>query len=125
MSEVTLKINNRGYSLACDDGQEQRLVDLGHYVDSHLQDIAAAGAATNEAHLLVLTSLVLADEIFELRDTVAQLQDSMSRNVDAPSTGRSEEEEALISEAIDHLASKIEHIAARIQGGESKSTAFA
>ena len=50
MSEVTLKINNRGYSLSCDPGQEQRIGELGHYVDSRLQDISAAGAATNESH---------------------------------------------------------------------------
>ena len=123
MSEVTLKINNRGYSLACDNGQEQRLVDLAHYVDGHLQNIAQAGAATNEAHLLVLTSLVMADEIYELRDTVAQLQNSMSqKNVDS-SASRSADDDALIAEAIDHLAGKIEHIAARIQGEESSAAA--
>lgn len=119
MSEVTLKINNRGYSLACDNGQEQRLVDLAHYVDGHLQNIAKAGAATNEAHLLVLTSLVLADEIYELRDTVAQLKDESSKQVNNDHSIRSNEDDILIAEAIDHLAGKIEHIAARIQGSEA------
>ncbi|PCJ96032.1 MAG: cell division protein ZapA [Zetaproteobacteria bacterium] len=123
MTEVTVKINNRGYSLACDDGQEQRLVDLGHYVDSHLKNISAAGAATNEAHLLVLTSLVLADEIYELRDDVAQLQKIAEQQpVQEPShsaSSRTAEEDVLIAEAIDHLAGKIEHIAARIQGEEA------
>lgn len=124
MSEVTLKINNRGYSLACDEGQEQRLADLGHYVDGHLQNIAQAGAATNEAHLLVLTSLVLADEIYELRETVAQLQNSMpQQGDDAPARNHSDEDDVLISEAIDHLAAKIENIAARIQGEESSAAA--
>ncbi|PCI56795.1 MAG: cell division protein ZapA [Alphaproteobacteria bacterium] len=124
MSEVTLKINNRGYSLACDDGQEQRLVDLGHYVDGHLQNIAQAGAATNEAHLLVLTSLVLADEIYELRDSVAQLQNNMAQQGEnAPARNRSDEDDVLIAEAIDHLAGKIENIAARIQGEENSAAA--
>ncbi len=123
MSEVTLKINSRGYSLACDDGQEQRLVDLGHYVDGHLQNIAQAGAATNEAHLLVLTSLVLADEIYELRDTVAQLQNSMPQKSSEDSANRSGDDDVLIAEAIDHLAGKIENIAARIQGEENSAAA--
>ncbi len=114
MPEVTLKINNRGYSLSCDEGQEQRLVDLAHHVDTRLRDIASSGAATNEAHLLVLTSLVLADEIYELRDEM----DSMRRNMAEVSTATHDEE---IAHAIDHLASKIEHIAARIQGTKTKA----
>ena len=118
MSEVTLKINNRGYSLACDEGQEQRLVDLSHYVDSRLQDIAAAGAAAGESHLLVLTSLVLADEIYDLRSDIAALQEQLvhSRNNSQSGDTSSYQDEALFAQAIDHLAGKIEHIAARVQG---------
>ncbi len=115
MPEVTLKINNRGYSLACDAGQEQRLVDLAHHVDSRLKDIASAGAATNEAHLLVLTSLVLSDEIHELRDELA----AMRRDMNGASATTAHDEE--IAEAIDHLAGKIEHIAARIHGVETQA----
>jgi len=114
MSEVTIKINNRGYSLACDAGQEQRLIDLGHYVDSRLKDIASSGAANNESHLLVLTSLVLTDEIYELRDELAAMRHDMS----GASTAAHDEE---IAKAIDYLADKIEHIAARIHGAETKA----
>lgn len=120
MSEVTLKINNRGYSLACDNGQEARLNELGHYVDSRLRDISAAGAATNESHLLVLTSLVLADEVYELRDEVAhmnnyirELQDARSP-ITAQGGGMSSQEEKLIVDAIEHLAEKIQKIAGRV-----------
>ena len=30
MAEVSLLINGKEYSLACDEGQEQRILDLGH-----------------------------------------------------------------------------------------------
>ena len=119
MAEVTLKINGRGYGLTCDPGQEQRIVDLSHYVDSRLQDIAKAGAATNDAHLLVLTSLVLADEIYELRDQVSQLR----QGIVPEGSGTSLEEEQMISQAIDKLANKIEGIAERIHGAEDIAAA--
>lgn len=125
MAEVTLKINNRGYSLACDDGQEQRLVDLSHYVDSRLKDIAAAGAATNEAHLLVLTSLVLADEIYEMKSEMGILQENIRYLQQNPQVGQEgyEEEQALMTQAIEHLAHKIERISARIHKDEESVAA--
>ena len=67
MAEISVNINGRKYGMECDDGQESRVVDLGQYVDHKVKQIAAAGAATGESHLLVLTSLMLADEILELK----------------------------------------------------------
>ena len=127
MSEVTLKINGRGYSLACDAGQEQRLTDLSYYVDSRLRDIANAGAATNDSHLLVLTSLVLADEVFELRDQMSAMNSHLEQlklgqqQVQEPSSGVEEEE--LIAQAITHLAEKIERISSRLNALDEEAAA--
>jgi len=70
MGEVNLSIHGKSYAVACDIGQESRVSDLGVYVDSRLREIAGAGAANNDSHLLVLTSLMLADEVYELREAL-------------------------------------------------------
>ena len=106
MAEISVNINGRKYGMECDDGQESRVVDLGQYVDHKVKQIAAAGAATGESHLLVLTSLMLADEILELKKHVA--------NGNAPAAASSPEDEALIVQAIDHLAGRIEAIASKM-----------
>lgn len=125
MSEITLKINNRGYSLSCDQGQEQRLADLGAYVDSRLKDIAASGAATNESHLLVLTALVLADELFDLRKDVTEMNEKISylRSNTPEAASYFEEEEAMVAQAIEHLADRIEHMAMRLEQTEDAQAA--
>ena len=128
MPEVTLKINGRGYSLSCDEGQEQRLVDLSHYVDGRLKDISAAGAATNESHLLVLTALVMADEVYELRDEVKGLKDHLHHlqsNPVASTDAASAEHDAQVAYAIEHLAAKIEQIADRVSREDGGSVAAA
>ena len=121
MSEVTLKINGRGYSLTCDEGQEHRLLELGDFVNSRLYDIAAAGAATSESHLLVLTSLVMADEVFELRQEVAALQNQVRFLEINPPQGMASEDETLIAHAIDHLANKIQSISNRLEKTEKEA----
>jgi len=126
MAEITLKINHRGYGIHCDEGQEERLNDLAAYVDSRLSDIAAAGAATNESHLLVLTSLVLADEVFDMREELASMQDKLQKIQDAktlPVAESTSEEEVMVVEAIDYLANKLEHISNRLQLSELEKRA--
>jgi len=69
MSKVNIVVNNRTFTIACDDGQESRVQQLGRYVDERFKELNQAGAAPNEAYTLVLTSLVIADDMFEAKDT--------------------------------------------------------
>lgn len=108
MAEVSVTIHGKVYGIACDDGQERRVQELAKYVDMRLREIAGAGAASNESHLLVLTALVLADEIFDMKAT---------RHAPAAPVGEdrlSEEDEAMIVDAINHLAARIDSVADRL-----------
>jgi cell division protein ZapA len=109
MGEINLTINGRNFGISCDDGQEQRVSDLAHYVDNRVKNIAKAGAAGNESHLLVLTALMLADEVFDLRDNVTDLSFHAKEKVAL------KQDETIIAQAIDHLADRIDTIADRIQ----------
>ncbi len=113
MAEVNLSINGRKYGVACDDGQEGRVLDLGRYVDDRLKEISKAGAAASETHLLVLTALVLADEIYDLRDHMDKLMSNSHTAYRDNAVG--DQEEQLIVRAIDSLANRIESLAGRIQ----------
>lgn len=118
MADVNLNIHGKTYSVACDVGQERRVAELGKYVDARLREIAAAGAATNEPHLLVLTSLVLADEIYELRDLVAELRNRAPKVIHEQVEVEqrvSEEDELEILAAIEQLANRIDTVAERLQ----------
>jgi len=110
VAEVNLVIHGRNYNLSCDDGQEQRLADLAHYVDQRMKEIAKSGAAVNESHLFVLTSLIMADEVYDLKQNAENGAAMQAQN------GESfKQEEAAIAHAIDQLADRIDHIADRIQ----------
>lgn len=109
MSEVNITINGRNFGISCEDGQEQRVLDLSNYVDTRLKNIAKAGAATNESHLLVLTSLLLADEVFDLRQDVGNINQNLE------SVQANQNDEAAVAHAIEDLATRIDRIASRIQ----------
>ena len=65
MSNVTLSIGGRNFTVACADGEEAHVHRLGELIDTK---ISAAGASTHsEARMLLFASLLLADEIHELQ----------------------------------------------------------
>ncbi len=111
MAEVNLSINGRAYGIACDDGQESRVSDLGRYVDERLREISRAGAASSESHLLVLTALILADEIYDLRENAQAVGGAAPQQANGEI---SDEEEIMIVKAIDHLVNRIDSIAGRL-----------
>ncbi len=115
MGEVNVKINGRNYGISCQDGQEQRVLDLGHYVDERVKTISAAGAASNENHLMVLTALMLCDEIFDLREGGAGVASSTHQAEHINVSTISSEDEAHMAHAINHLAERIDTLAKRIQ----------
>ncbi|RED15349.1 cell division protein ZapA [Parasphingopyxis lamellibrachiae] len=73
MAEVTLNIAGHSYTVACRDGEEERLEKLGQMVDAKTVDAQnAVGGNLGEARILLFASLLLADEADELRSNRAQ-----------------------------------------------------
>jgi cell division protein ZapA len=115
MAEVNIQLNGRSYEIACDAGQEGRVVDLAAYIDQRLQGIARSGGAYNDAHLLVLTALVLADELYEAREDEARARMSVKTAGGAVAAPQNKEEEALMVRLLGDLAKRIDGIAQRVQ----------
>ena len=108
MAQVAVDINGRKYQIACDDGQEAHLKRLGDYINNRVQELVAAVGQVGDARLLVMVSLLIADE---LSDAYSEL--SVARGGDGVAA-RMDQEESL-SVAIESLAERIEHIAESLE----------
>jgi len=75
VAEVTLKINGRNYAVACDDGEEAHLERLGTLINQRIEDLVALVGRVDEPRLLVMTSLLIADELAEANARVSELED--------------------------------------------------
>lgn len=109
MAQVTVTINGRDYQVACDDGQEAHLARLGAYVDKRAGELVAAVGTVDDARLLVMVSLLLADE---LSDAYSELD--AARTADQGVAAKMAAEENL-SVNIEKLAQRIENIAERLE----------
>ena len=70
MAQVDVTINDRAYRIACDDGQDGHVSQLAEYLDSRVQELVSSVGQVGDARLLVMASLLIADELSE---TIAEL----------------------------------------------------
>ena len=110
MAEILVKVNGRDFPLSCADGQEPRLRRLAQYVDAKIAEFAKDLGQIGEARLILLSALVIADE---LSDANEALQQERSR-ARGPGIPGGEPAEAAAS-GIRDIAERIEAIAARIE----------
>lgn len=63
MSVVTISIVNKNYQMGCEDGQEERLIELGRLVDNRAREILDKIGPLPENSLLATLCIVLADGV--------------------------------------------------------------
>ncbi|MBP2298062.1 cell division protein ZapA [Azospirillum picis] len=100
MAQVDIEVNGRFYRMLCEDGQEGRLRELAAYVDDRLQRLTGGGRSGPEAQMMLMTCLVLADE----------LQEVMAGKGIAPAV----DETAVVGQ-LDAVTKRIEEVAARLE----------
>ncbi|MDT9014023.1 cell division protein ZapA [Novosphingobium sp. APW14] len=101
MSNVTLSIGGRNYTVACASGEEEHVTSLGRAIDAKIQSMGAAG--TTESRQLLFAALLLADEVHEVK--------SASRA--APVAPAIDDDQA---ERLEAIAAKLEACALALEG---------
>ena len=67
MAQIELKIGGNAYTVACRDGEEGHLTKIAEIVDQKAQDARKAVGGVSEVRQLLFASLLLADELDEVR----------------------------------------------------------
>ena len=104
MSEVSVTINGRDYLVACEDGQEEQLEKLAAFVDKKMGELVASVGQIGDARLLVMTTLLIADELSEAY-----------QQLEAGANGSSQGAEESMAATLESCAQRIENIAARLE----------
>ncbi|CAN0440669.1 unnamed protein product [Discosporangium mesarthrocarpum] len=111
MPQVDVAINGRSYQIACDDGEEAHLAQLGEYVDRRVQELVSAVGQVGDSRLLVMVSLLIADELAETYADLKKTTEAAENSVSA------DQLEDRVAEIVDAAAARIEAATADITGG--------
>jgi cell division protein ZapA len=67
MPQVSIRINNRIYEVACGEGEEQHLESLSDDINQRIEQLRPQMPGAAEVKLLLAAALTFADEVRELR----------------------------------------------------------
>lgn len=111
MAQVTITINSREYAIACEDGQEVRILQLARILDEKAKLLTSASGQINESMLLAMVGLLLADELSEIKKG-GIVQSSKDEGVD---NERILELDRDLADKIKTLTNEINSVANRIE----------
>ena len=74
MAQVTLRINGYAYTVGCQDGEEQHLQAMAGEVERRIESVKAAAGQSGEARMLVMASLLMADDLYEVNRALKAAQ---------------------------------------------------
>jgi cell division protein ZapA len=109
MASVSITINGRRYEIACDEGQEAQLSRLGRYVDDRVRQLSAAVGQLGDNRLLVMTCLLLADELSERNDELDAYKIENNSKV-------RERKDELIANKLDAITKRILSLSQTLEG---------
>ncbi|MGE0724984.1 MAG: cell division protein ZapA [Alphaproteobacteria bacterium] len=106
MANLSITVNGRNYSLACGDGEEERLRRLAGYIDQKASQLGGQLGQVGEARLILLSAITVADELATAYEEIAALKKAAdAQNGAADAVGRE----------LDGVAQRVEAIAARLE----------
>jgi cell division protein ZapA len=79
MAQLTIDINGRPYTVGCEDGQETHLREIATLFDRQVRQVSSEVGQLGETRLFLMGSLLLADELHDLKLRLAQAQAELSR----------------------------------------------
>ena len=110
MSHINVTINGRQYRMACEEGQEVRLLKLAEQLESRIQSLRGKFGEIGDARLTVMAALTVCDELLDAGVQIKNLEQELEslRNVRVAANDRARETQAAVASALNAAAERIE-----------------
>ena len=110
MSHVNVAINGRQYRMACEEGQEARLLKLAESLESRIQSLRGKFGEIGDARLTVMAALTVCDELVDAGNRIRGLEEELValRDVRSTAADRAKSTQVAVANALNAAADRIE-----------------
>ena len=116
MPLVNVMVNNRAYTIACDEGEEEHLRQLAGRVDVKVKELLGSVGQVGDQRLLLMAALLIADEHHESASQLEQRTQELGELTGDHGVvaARLAESEAVAADALEAATRRLEDIAGRL-----------
>ena len=82
MSHINVTINGRQYRMACEEGQEVRLLKLAEQLETRIQSLRGKFGEIGDARLTVMAALTVCDELIDANQRIQRRHQPPRRRVE-------------------------------------------
>ena len=122
MSHINVTINGRQYRMACEEGQEVRLLKLAESLESRVEELRGKFGEIGDARLTVMAALTVCDELVDASQRLRLVEEELEglRDFRVTSTDHAKATQIAVAKALNAAADRIEkttHVLNRTIGG--------
>jgi len=113
MAQITVTINGKSFRMACDDGEEERLMGLAARFDGWIGELRGAFGEIGDQRLTVMAGIMATDQVSELERKIAKLEQDLAEanNQQVAALDNMSQTEEQLSRAVNTAAARIESLA--------------
>ena len=116
MAQVSVTIDGKTYRMACDEGQEEHLIDLAQRFDRYVSHLKDSFGEIGDHRLAVMAGIMVMDEFSELEKRVKGLESEIGtlRKTRDDALVKADKNDAALTGALSGLAERMESLAERL-----------
>jgi cell division protein ZapA len=110
MSHINVTINGRQYRMACEEGQEVRLLKLAESLEARVEQLRGKFGEIGDQRLTVMAALTVCDELLDAGARIRNLEQELNnlRDVRSAATDRARQTQTAVANALNAAAERIE-----------------
>ena len=110
MSHINVTINGRQYRMACEEGQEARLLKLAENLETRIGSLRGKFGEIGDARLTVMAALTVCDELLDASARIRTLEEELTalRDVRVAAADRAKATQTAVAAALNAAADRIE-----------------
>jgi cell division protein ZapA len=110
MNHINVTINGRQYRMACEEGQEIRLLKLAESLEQRIETLRGKFGEIGDARLTVMAALTVCDELLDANARLRAMEEELNslRDVRSAALDRAKATQSAVANALNAAAERIE-----------------